>query len=354
MATTYAIPNGRTVMAATLWTGAGQTGAGSITGVGFQPDFVWAKARTFTSSNALYNSIVGGGANTGLSSDLTSSEAAFNDNATNGYLSSFDSNGFSYFGGSTPGYFSANTQTYVAWSWNAGGSTVTNTSGSISAQVRANPTAGFSIVTYTGTGVNATVGHGLGVAPKMVIVKQRSGIASTYSWCVYHSSLTSAAYFVQLNATTGQASDASVWNSTAPTSSVFSIGTTAGTNASTGTFVAYCWAEVPGYSKFGIYDGNNATDGPFVYLGFRPRFILMKATTGSFNWNIFDSSRDSYNTPGTYLFANSATNEGTTSYIDFLSNGFKLRNAGTALNGPSTSYIYAAFAENPFKYANAR
>ena len=237
--------------------------------------------------------------------------------------------------------------------WKAGGAATTNNNGSISAQVSANQTAGFSIVSYTGTGSNATVGHGLGVAPSMIIVKSRS-LAT--SWPVYHISLTSASYRVFLDLTNAQASD-SVWNSTAPTSSVFSIGPTGySVNNSSATYVAYCFASVVGYSAFGSYLGNGSADGPFVFLGFRPRFVLWKRiTTAGGHWGIIDSGRNTYNLANLSILADASDGDATdVQVLDLVSNGFKIRTSDGGQNLNADTFIYAAFAENPFKNSLAR
>ena len=249
-----------------------------------------------------------------------------------------------------------NTATYVGWQWKAGGTAVTNTSGSISSQVSANPSAGFSIVTYTGTGANATVGHGLGIAPKMFFIFNRTtGFA--YSHPFWHTSFggsTNTDYmYLDSTIAKGGSGAASFWNATAPTSTTISIGTDITVNRSTNTYVAYCFSEIAGFSKFGSYTGNGSTDGPFVYLGFRPRWVLLKSTTID-AWLIIDSSRQTYNVMGPYLIPNSSAAEGTVSFIDFTSNGFKIRNTGSGYNTSSQTYIYAAFAENPFKNSLAR
>jgi hypothetical protein len=242
---------------------------------------------------------------------------------------------------------------YIAWQWNAGGSTVTNTSGTITSTVRANTTSGFSIVTYTGTGANATVGHGLGVAPAFGIVKSRSSVTD---WKVWHQSLTSAAYYLFLNTTDAQGNASSIWG-TSPgrTSTTFSVGTNSDTNASGSTYVAYCFAPVAGYSAFGSYTGNGSTDGPFVYLGFRPEFVMIKnATSAGSSWEMFDNARETFNLMDLELLANSSNAEGTYTYGDFVSNGFKLRSTNNGVNQSSATLIYMAFAENPFKYSLAR
>jgi hypothetical protein len=326
---------------AILYTGNGSASR-SITGVGFQPDWVWAKARSAAYYNGLFDVLRSGYA---LYSNTTDAED------TTEQLT-FGSDGFT-----TPNksgdFINTNSATYVAWNWKANGAGVTNTAGSITSSVSANTTSGFSVVTYTGTGANATVGHGLGVAPQMVIVKQRNGIA-TY-WCVYHTSLASG-YAVYLNATFAAGSDPGTFNSTAPTSSVFSIGTSTATNTNTNTYVAYCFAPIAGYSAFGSYTGNGSADGPFVYLGFRPRYILAKRTDSTGNWLIYDTTRDTFNGMDDELCADLSGAETTAAGIrwDALSNGIKMRNSGAGLNASGGTYIYMAFAENPFKNALAR
>jgi hypothetical protein len=363
MPTTYAIPDGRTVMAATLYTGtnATQSITNTVNGVFMQPDLVWMKARSSALSNTLTDAVRG--VSTQLFSNLTNAETT---EAGKG-LTAFNSNGFTLGPDLVgTGSVNANTVTYVGWQWNAGGSTVTNTSGTISAQVRANTTAGFSVVTYTGNGVTAaTVGHGLTAIPAMVIIKER-GTAGT-NWMVKHQSLASSNnLFLQgPNATTNITSAVSgggIANLSSSTTFNFLAGTvnTDNVNRNTGTFVAYCFAQVAGYSAFGSYAGNSSSDGVFVYLGFRPRWLMIKnisiGTAAQSDWFIVDTSRSPSNVGAVYLLANTAAAQVTTGgneYIDILSNGFKLRGSSNYTNGPY-SYIYAAFAENPFKYANAR
>jgi hypothetical protein len=338
------IVNGSKVMQAVLYTG---TGATQTITVGFQPDFVWIKSRSAATDHKLTDSVRG--ATKALISDSTAAETT----DANG-VTAFTSTGFTL---GSDSVYNTNGATYVAWCWQAGqGSTSSNTNGTITSTVSVNASAGFSVVTYTGTGANATVGHGLGVAPSLVIVKQRSSLSSAYSWCVYHSSLTSASYLVQLNSTGAQASDSSVWNATAPTSSVFSIGTTAAVNGSTGTYVAYCWTPIAGYSAFGSYTGNASTDGPFVYTGFQPKFVLVKCSSAANSWVIWDGARTSYNQESLSLLADSAGAEITNTdlSIDALSNGFKLKGPNANSNASGATFIYAAFASNPFKNSLAR
>ena len=346
MPTTYAIPDGRTVMAATLYTGTGatQTINNSANGVSFQPDFVWVKGRSGATDNALYDAV------RGVQKQLESNTTTAETTETTG-LTAFGSTGFTV---GALAQMNTSAATYVGWQWNAGGSTVTNTSGSISAQVRANPTAGFSVVTYTGTGANATVGHGLGAVPSMLIVKGRSTAGDP--WAVYHSSLANTQY-LYLNSTAAVATGVNLWNSTTPTSSVFSVGASQDTNRSAGTLVAYCFAAVAGYSAFGGFVGNGSADGPFVYLGFRPRFLMIRNPAIVANWLLFDSSRDTYNPEVLFVFANTSDVEQNSSAsvaLDFVSNGFKIRQTSGNINASGNTLIYMAFAENPFKYANAR
>ena len=342
------IPNGATQMAATLYTGTGSslTIANTVNGTNFQPDFVWVKGRSGATDHALYDSVRG--TTKQLESNSTGAETT---EATG--LTAFGSTGFTV---GALAQMNTNTATYVGWQWKANGTpAVTNTSGTIPSTISANTTAGFSIVTYTGTGANATVGHGLGIAPKMVIVKQRTALPSAQNWCVYHSSVgnTGGLYLDLTNATT---TSTLFWNNTSPTSSVFSISTGNGVNySSSANYVAYCFSEISGYSKFGSYTGNGSTDGPFVYLGFRPRWILIKRTDAAGNfWNIIDTSRNTYNVSGSVVYPNSNAAEAVFSFLDILSNGIKIRSISSDFNTSSGTYIYAAFAENPFNYSLAR
>jgi hypothetical protein len=320
----------------------------SVTNGGFQPDFVWLKERGGANQHNLMDSVRG--ASFRLRTDGTGAEEA-----TPGTFT-FNSSGFT--ANTTNVSFNGNTQTYASWQWNAGGSTVTNTNGSISSQVRANTTAGFSVVTYTGTGANATVGHGLGVAPKMIIVKNRSAVTN---WFIYNSNLASNQHYLSLNTTDAStnASGFTLWNSTNPTSTVFSIGTNAAVSGNTNNIVAYCFSEVAGYSKFGSYTGNGSADGPFVFCGFRPRWVMIKCSSSGgagFEWELVDTSRNTSNVTNLVLYANLSDAEGTasTAILDITSNGFKLRGAANIINASSATYIFVAFAENPFKNSLAR
>jgi hypothetical protein len=276
-----------------------------------------------------------------------------------GYINSVSSTGINVnSGGGTEANFNKNTQAYVAWNWLAGNSTSSNTSGSITSTVSAGATQGFSVVTYTGTGTAATIGHGLGVAPKMIIVKRRDSAGN--NWPVYHVS-TGASNIPYLENTSAYFTRAGNFNNTAPTSAVFSVGGSGqtdytNTNASGGTYVAYCFAEVAGYSKFGSYTGNGSADGTFVYLGFRPRWLMVHCSSaGISDWPIYDTSRPTYNQSRQVLYADLSNAEASAGLaIDLLSNGFKWREAGGQGNDSGQTYIFAAFAENPFKISLAR
>ena len=328
-------------MDAVIYTGDGISGRAVNTTTGFRPDFAWAKSRSVVgSSNILMDSNRGN--NKYLISESTGAEGTASD-------LTFTSTGVTWNNGAS---LNNNGSTYVNWFWQAGqGTTSTNTAGSITSTVSANPTAGFSIVTYTGTGANATVGHGLGVAPKMIICKSRT---ISYEWIVWHTGLTSAAYYINLNGTASQASVPALFQSTAPSSSVITLGTNVTVNASGASQLIYAWSEIAGFSKFGSYIGNGSTDGPFVYTGFRPKFIMVKRTDAVGDWVILDTTRSSYNAVFARLYPHLSQAEDTTpSIIDILSNGFKLR-IGIPYNNSSGTYVYMAFAENPFKNANAR
>ena len=317
-----------------LYTGNG-TNPTSITGVGFQPDWLWIKRRDASGGHNLYD-VVRGSTNR-LESHNSGAEATTSD------ISSFDSDGFTL---NTTGV-NTSSATYVSWNWLAGGSASSNSNGSITSSVSANTTSGFSIVSYTGTGSNATVGHGLGAVPQTVIVKRRSG--SSESWMSYHEPLGNTGR-LGFNFDDGVANDSSYWNSTTPTSSVFSIGTNGSTNASSETYIAYCFAEKKGYSKFGSYTGNGNSDGTFVYTGFKPAFVITKRTTdGNESWHIFDNKRNTFNEVNTRIQGNSSGGEDTAAPLgDFVSNGFKIRGTGGGINVSGKNFIYIAFAESPF------
>ena len=314
---------------------------GSITGLKFKPDFLWNKSRNTFNNNYLFDSV------RGVANILVSNSTAAEYSAP-AFLTSFDSNGYTLGIEDHPA-----TTTVVDWLWKAGGPAVTNTAGSITSQVSANTTAGFSIVTYTGTGANATVGHGLGVAPKMVMVKGRDGAEK--GWVIQHDALLATEYITY--STGAKATDATMWNSTKASSSVFSIGSNISVNTVTNSFVAYCFAEVPGYSRIGSYIGNGSSDGKFVWCGFRPKWVMIKrADAGTSQWIIHDAAREPINFMTAHIYPH-VTNGETISMnttIDAAASGFKLRTFSSEVNGNGATYIFIAFAEAPFKYANAR
>ena len=436
-----------------LYTGTGSSQ--SITGIGFQPDWIWFKNRTSGQSHCLVDAVRG---RKGLLSDDTSAEMTFD--ATKDFTS-FDSDGFTVGIPHQVNSLNYNTGSIVAWNWLAGGtapaitysvkvvsdsgnkyrfddfgtSAVTldlqeggtytfdqsdssnsghplrfytasdksggeyttgvtttgtagssgaktvitvaasaptlyyqcsnhagmggqantnstfgssNFSGSVQTKVSANTTAGFSIVSYTGTGSATTVGHGLGSEPKIVITRNRD---TATNWCVYSSQVgNTKSLFLNLNNTSDTATQ--YWNDTTPSSSVFSVGSNTGTNKSGDDFISYCFAEKKGYSKFGSYLGNGSSDGTYIHLGFRASFFICKRTNSSDDWFIFDNKREGYNVDNDELRANTTATEGTTDRIDILSNGIKHRNSGSAQNGSGSTYIYIAFAESPFVNSN--
>jgi hypothetical protein len=320
-----------------LYTGNGSTQ--SITGVGFQPDLVWTKGRSAADNNSLFDIV------RGVTKELNSNGTGAEGTASG--VASFDTDGFTL--GSNVG-INGSSKTYVAWNWKAGGTAVSNTSGSITSSVSANTDAGFSIVSYTGTGVNATVGHGLSKAPNLTIIKPRS---FADNWIVTYDSVDGSDDQAYLNLT-------NAGNSPSASFVVAQNATTLGltswnnVNDASDTYIAYCFHSVDGHSKVSSYTGNGSADGPFVHTGFRPAWVLQKNTSG-FGWQIWDSTRDPHNVATRELFANSSSTEysdATYTSIDFLSNGFKLRTNNTSEN--SGENIYLAFAESPFKHSNAR
>lgn len=329
------------------WTGTGSSSGRSFTGVGFKPDLVWQKVRGTTYGHWIADAIRGSGKR--LATNTTNAEES---NSIYGYLTTFDTDGFTTVAGSTDNTgWNETSQTYVSWNWLGANTTASNTSGTITSTVSANTTSGFSIVSYTGTGANATVGHGLGAVPKMYMVKCRS---TTGDWRVY-TATTGNTGVLFLNDTSGTVTQANMWNSTTPTSSVFSLGTNANGNSSGATYIAYCFAEVKGFSKFGSYTGNGSTNGTFVYTGFTPAFLLVKNTTQISSWILFDNKRSSSggsNAIGYSLKPNvsNAEDTGAGNILDFVSNGFKIRSDGVYedTNGSGQNIIYMAFASNPF------
>ena len=321
-----------------LWNGNSSTQA--ITGVGFAPDFVWGKQRTGVENHQLLDVI------RGVNNILVSNNDTGNTPDTN-ILNSFDSDGFTL---GNQNQLNDTGATYVSWNWKANGQGSSNTDGSINTTyTSANTTSGFSISTYTGTGANATVGHGLGATPKMFIVKR---LNSTGAFRTYVEPLGNLGQLA-LNATDEVSDVASMWNSTSPTNSTISIGTHAGVNASGGTYVAYCFASVQGFSKIGSYVGNGQgnANGTFVYTGFKPAFVLIKNADFASNWNNFTGKIPGYNQINDILQPNLSSAENGTFAFDMLSNGFKHR-SGDVMDRNGDTHIYMAFAEAPLVGTN--
>ena len=314
----------------------------SITGVGFQPDWVWAKTRNVSENNATFDVLRG--VQQVLRTNTTQAE-----NTAANTLTAFNSDGFSL---GTDSEVNFNTWTYAAWNWKANGAGVSNTDGSITSTVSANVDAGFSIVSYTGNSTISTVGHGLNSAPEMVIAKSRT--QGTQYWAVQHSDM--GTDIMWLNLTDAKSNQANVYNNTAPTSTVFTLGTDGTANNSGDTYIAYNFHSVEGYSKVGSYTGNGSTDGTFVHCGFRPAYVMVKRTDTTYSWYIYDVKRSEYNVVDDFLLADNSGAEGisSVSILDILSNGFKLKGNSGGTNGNGGNYIFIAFAEHPFKYTNAR
>jgi hypothetical protein len=321
-----------------LYTGNGSSQ--SITGVGFSPDFLWLKERSSTSHHQLFHDADGG------VPKFMQSSSNIAEVQNSAVVSSFDSDGFSV--GSSGGSNQSG-ETYVGWNWYTGASYGSNTDGSITSTVSANTTAGFSIVTYTGNATNGTtVGHGLGKVPSMVVTKARTDSPS--HWRTYHTGLTDYTYAVSLNSTDAEFTGSGLH--AVPTSSVFALTNSSQRNQNTINYVAYCFADIEGYSKFGSYTGNGSTDGPFVYTGFKPAWLMIKnVEQAGGQWFIHDNKRETFNPSNSSLFAESSQAETANNSaldIDFLSNGWKKRNTGSGANNDGIKYIYMAFAENPF------
>ena len=308
----------------------------------FKPDWLWLKERSSTSSHQLHDST------RGSSFALMSDSTAVEDEDAN-RVQAFQTNGFQVGTAST---VNQDGITMVAWQWKAnGGTTASNTDGSITSTVQANTDAGFSIVTYTGTGSNATVGHGLGAVPDMVIVKNRT---ASDNWGVQLANALGNTNALRLNNTDAYSGSngALWWNDTSPTSTTISIGTRNEVNQNTKNYVMYCFKNIQGYSKIGSYVGNGSTNGPFIYTGFKPAWVMVKGTSsGRESWQIVDNKRNPLNTGnGKRIFPNNTNAESSSDSegFDFLSNGFKLRNSSGGGNTSGATYIYMAFAEHPF------
>jgi len=334
----------------------GNAGTNNITGVGFQPDWVWMKNRVSDYYHGLYDSVRGTGTSKSLNSNTNEAEGT---NSSNLNLTSFNSDGFSLGSTSSTNVINTNSQNHVSWNWKAGTSFTNDASatgiGTIDSTGSVSQEAGFSIISYTGNGTaNQSVAHGLGATPKFIIIKPRS--ASGY-WCVTNPRFVSVSdpNIMYLQLTGAESDDTNINGTTAPSSTVFGVDDYGAVNTNNQTQIAYCFTPIQGYSAMGTYTGNGNADGAFVYTGFKPAWLMVKST-GSGGWIINDNKRSPHNITGLTLYPNSTASEesytGGASEWDFLSNGFKNRDSGSAQNASGTSYIYMAFAENPFVASN--
>jgi len=326
-----------------LYTG-NSTDNHAITGVGFAPDFTWIKNRTQANfDHMLFDALRGTGSlRENLRSNTTSASDA---DASN--LKTLDSDGFTL---GTGGYVN-HASTFVSWNWKANGAGSANTDGSINSTVSANTTSGFSIVKYVGSGSNATVGHGLSTAPTAIFCKNLD--SGSEQWINYDVSSGATKYY-HLNMSNGTSVGSTIWNNTAPTTSVFSVGTVANCNSSGVNYIAYCFSNITGFSKVGGYSGNGNANGAFIYTGFKPAFVIVKQTNANGeSWKMYDNKRPGYNLVNNWLEPDDSQAEGTGSnQIDMVSNGFKARATNTAMNASGSTYIYLAFAEEPLVSSN--
>jgi hypothetical protein len=309
----------------------------TISTLNFQPDWVWIKNRDTTDRHSLFD-VVRAAPNmlSTNNNDAQSAQAS--------ELTAFNTNGFTVNTATSVNGSSAN---YVSWNWKANGAGSSNTDGSITSTVSVNTTSGFSISTYTGNGTSgATIGHGLGVAPAVVLVKR---LNATSDWVMYHKGM-GASQFIVLNTDAAPASSAGIFYNTAPTSDIFYVGSDGATNASGGTYVAYCFADVQGFSKSSSYigDGNSR----FIYTGFKPAFVLGKQLAGGSDWWLFDSARNPSNIANKLVYPNANSADATNPVLDLLSNGFKMKTSAAQFNGNGTTYLYMAFAEEPLVSTN--
>ena len=311
----------------------------ALTGIGFQPDLVWLKSRSNAGWHWLTDAV------RGVTKTIYSNEPTVEQTNADG-VTAFGADGFTIGNNSD---INGSGKTFVAWNWKANGTGSANTDGTINSTVSINSTSKMSIVKWTGTGSNATVGHGIGIIPEMIIVKR---LDTSSDWAVYHMAQNSGSspedYRMRLNeAQRNYATD--YWQDTKPTSSIFYLNGDADVNASGGTYIAYCFTSVTGYCSVGKYTGNGNANGTFVYTGFKPTWFLQKAMDGSDgdNWTIYDSVRNTSNVTGQLLFPNSNSVESDNgNLIDIVSNGIKIRNTSNGANGSGRNYGYIAFGQS--------
>mgnify|MGYP003640749789 CR=1 FL=1 len=318
-----------------LYTGTGSSLAN--TGVGFQSDFTWIKGRSGATEHVLTDAV------RGVTKELNSNDDTAEETVAQG-LTAFGSDGFTV---GTDASYNTSSATYASWNWKANGAGATNEDGSINTtKTSASTTSGFSISTYTGNGTSgATIGHGLGVVPKMIVVKCRS--AAGEDWMVYHEALGNTKH-MSVNTTAASATATTSWNDTSPTTTLFSLGSNGKVNGSSKTYVAYCFAEKQGFSKIGSYIGNGNANGTFVYTGFKPAWIMIKSATTVESWMLFDNKRLGFNPDNDYLLAEGTDVEpADEEVLDIVSNGFKPRVSAGTLGTSGQTYIYMAFAEEP-------
>ena len=330
----------------TLYTGDGQQNrAVTIDGTGMQPNMLWIKSRSLGEGHVLGDSVRGA-----TKKIIPNDSEAESTSATN--IASFTSTGFTVANGGVDGAVNQNSATYVSWAWKTDTSFTNDASGTgigtIDSTGSFSNDSGFSIVTYTGTGSNGTIKHGLNAEPKIVIWKRLDNAAGAVNWIVQSTTLGNQTKLV-LNTTEATSTSSSFSETDDWTSALIDLGTYEGQNASNGTYVAYCFAEKQGFSSVGrTYIGNGSSDGQFIYTGFRPAFVMLKNTTRAASWLIYDNKRLGYNPDNNELVANTGADEETYDQIDILSNGFKMKANGTSTNLNGDTYIYMAFASNPF------
>ena len=327
-----------------IYAGTGSTLSPTLDGdTDMQPDIVWIKAHNYTSDHRLFDAV------RGATKMIKPSETEVEGTESTA-LTAFNSDGFTV---GTSGDVNNSSYDYIAWCWKANGSGSSNGNGSISSTVSANTTAGISIVKWGATGSNATIGHGLGVAPTFLISKN---LETVTNWYVYHGLGMGPTKYMKPNLNVAEFADSAGWQDTAPTSSVFSVGTNSSINNSGDDTITYCFAEKQGFSKFGSYTGNGNADGPMLFTGMKPALVVVKRSNSTGSWNVFDNKREGFNADNSNLYWNTNSAEQTdsdrTNPIDFLSNGFKMRGTDTDVNGSGSTYIYMAFAESPFVNSN--